>query len=59
MSACDMCRHREFCFERRGRCSSFETEKQYRKRIRNEIEMLNKTEVTKSESTDNDKEYTQ
>ena len=43
---CDKCRHMGECFEQRGRCAEFETEKQYRKRIRNEIEMLNKTEAS-------------
>ena len=42
---CEKCRHQPECFEQRGRCTLFETEKQYRKRIRNEIEMLNKTET--------------
>lgn len=39
---CEKCRHLDDCFEQRGRCKSFETEKQYRKRIKNDIEMLNK-----------------
>lgn len=54
MSACEKCRLREQCFERRGRCSIFETEKQYRKRLKHDIEMLNKTEVAGSESEDRD-----
>jgi hypothetical protein len=36
------------CFEQRGRCAEFETEKQYRKRIRHDIEMLNQTEAAAS-----------
>ena len=43
---CDKCRHQPECFEQRGRCAEFETEKQYRKRIRHDIEMLNKTEAS-------------
>ena len=39
---CEKCRHLDDCFEQRGRCSIFETEKQYRRRIKNDIEMLNK-----------------
>ena len=46
MSACDVCRHHEDCFEQRGRCTEFETEKQYRKRIRHDIESLNKAEAS-------------
>lgn len=38
---CDKCRHMGECFEQRGRCAEFETEKQYRKRIKREIEQLN------------------
>jgi len=43
MSACDHCRHNSDCFEQRGRCADFETEKQYRKRIKKDIEKLNET----------------
>ena len=43
MSACDHCRHNPACFEQRGRCADFETEKQYRKRIKKDIEKLNET----------------
>ena len=43
MSACDHCRHNSDCFEQRGRCQQFETEKQYRKRIKKDIEKLNET----------------
>lgn len=43
MSACDHCRHNVDCFEQRGRCQQFETEKQYRKRIKKDIEKLNET----------------
>lgn len=38
---CDKCRHQPECFEQRGRCADFETWKQYRKRVRKEIEQLN------------------
>ena len=48
MSACEKCRHKDGCFEQRGRCAEFETEKQYRKRIKHDIEMLNKTETAAS-----------
>jgi len=51
---CDKCRHQPECFEQRGRCTLFETEKQYRKRLKYDIEMLNKTEVAGSESEDRD-----
>lgn len=51
---CEKCRHHDNCFEQRGRCAEFETEKQYRKRIRNDIEMLNQTEAAGSESADGD-----
>ncbi len=54
MSACEKCRHHDSCFEQRGRCAEFETEKQYRKRIRHDIEMLNKKETAGSESEDRD-----
>ena len=40
---CDHCRHNSDCFEQRGRCADFETEKQYRKRIKKDIEKLNET----------------
>lgn len=43
MSACEKCRHCPECFEQRGRCADFETEKQYRKRIKKDIEKLNET----------------
>ena len=43
MSACDHCRHNSDCFEQRGRCADFETPKQYRKRIKKDIEKLNET----------------
>ena len=43
---CDKCRHQPECFEQRRRCAEFETEKQYRKRIRHDIEMLNKKEAS-------------
>ena len=43
MSACEKCRHCPECFEQRGRCQQFETEKQYRKRIKKDIEKLNET----------------
>lgn len=56
MSACEKCMHLPECFEQRGRCRSFETEKQYRKRIRNDIEMLNKTEAAGSKSEDRDED---
>ena len=48
MSACDVCRHHEDCFEQRGRCTEFETEKQYRKRIKKQIEQLNYEDKTAS-----------
>lgn len=55
MSACDKCMHMPECFEQRGRCAEFETEKQCRKRIRHDIEMLNKTEAAASaEDSDED-----
>lgn len=38
---CEKCMHIEECFEQRGRCSKFETEKQYKKRIRSQLEQLN------------------
>ena len=41
MSACEKCMHLAECFEQRGRCKDFETLKQYRKRVRKEIEQLN------------------
>lgn len=43
MSACDHCRHNSDCFEQRGRCADFETPKQYRKRLRQDIEIINET----------------
>ena len=43
MSACEKCRHNVDCFEQRGRCADFETEKQYRKRLRQDIEIINET----------------
>lgn len=45
MSACDHCRHNSDCFEQRGRCADFETEKQYKKRIRRQIESINEAEA--------------
>lgn len=45
MTACDHCRHNSDCFEQRGRCADFETEKQYKKRIRKQIEVINETEA--------------
>lgn len=54
MSACEKCRLKYYCFEQRGRCRSFETEKQYKKRLKHDIKMLNKTEVAGSESEDRD-----
>lgn len=38
---CDKCRHQPECFEQRGRCTSFQTWKQWRKERRQEIERLN------------------
>lgn len=46
--ACGKCRHHDSCFEQRGRCAEFETEKQYRKRIKREIEQLNYEDKTAS-----------
>ena len=43
MSACEKCRHCPECFEQRGRCADFETPKQYRKRLRQDIEIINET----------------
>ena len=52
---CEKCRQYEQCFERRGRCSSFETEKQYRKRLRYDIKMLNQKEAPSgAEDSDED-----
>lgn len=34
------------CIERRGRCASFITAKQLRKKVRQDIEMLNKKKAT-------------
>ena len=45
MSACEKCRHNVDCFEQRGRCADFETEKQYKKRIRRQIESINEAEA--------------
>ena len=45
MSACEKCRHCPECFEQRGRCADFETEKQYKKRIRRQIESINEAEA--------------
>ena len=44
MSACDVCAFRPSCFERRGRCASFITEKQQRKEVRKAIERINKSQ---------------
>ena len=49
---CDKCRHRPECFEQRGRCADFETWKQYRKRVRKEIEQLNENKKTSSRSSE-------
>ena len=43
---CEKCRHQPECFEQRGRCADFETWKQYRKRVRKEIEQLNENQET-------------
>ena len=51
MSACDHCRHNSDCFEQRGRCADFETEKQYRKRLRQDIEIINETQKTSAACT--------
>lgn len=48
MTACEKCRHHDSCFEQRGRCQQFETEKQYRKRIKKQIEQLNYEDKTAS-----------
>lgn len=48
MTACEKCRHHDSCFEQRGRCALFETEKQYRKRIKKQIEQLNNEDKTAS-----------
>ena len=44
MSACDVCAFRPSCFERRGRCASFITEKQQRKEVRKAIERINQSQ---------------
>lgn len=49
---CDKCRHQPECFEQRGRCADFETWKQYRKRVRKEIEQLNENKEASSEGTE-------
>lgn len=49
---CDKCRHQPECFEQRGRCVDFETWKQYRKRVRKEIEQLNENKKTSSRSSE-------
>ena len=51
---CDKCRHQPECFEQRGRCADFETWKQYRKRVRKEIEQLNENKKDASESGSED-----
>lgn len=57
MSACEKCMHLAECFEQRGRCKDFETLKQYRKRVRKEIEQLNDNKETSSEGAeDGDKD---
>ena len=54
MTACEHCRHYSECFEQRGKCADFETEKQYRKRVKQEIEMLNqKAKPAKAAASDN------
>ena len=51
MSACDHCRHNSDCFEQRGRCADFETPKQYRKRLRQDIEIINEIEKVSAACT--------
>lgn len=53
---CDKCRHQPECFEQRGRCADFETWKQYRKRVRKEIEQLNENKETSSATAKSDHE---
>ena len=53
---CDKCRHQPECFEQRGRCADFETWKQYRKRVRKEIEQLNENKKTSSATAKSDHE---
>ena len=53
---CDKCRHQPECFEQRGRCADFETWKQYRKRVRKEIEQLNENKKTSSRSSEDSNE---
>ena len=38
---CEKCRHQAECIEQRGRCTSFQTWKQWRKERKQQIEMLN------------------
>ena len=56
MMTCDKCRHQPECFEQRGRCADFETWKQYRKRVRKEIEQLNENKETSSATAKSDHE---
>ena len=56
MMTCDKCRHQPECFEQRGRCKDFETWKQYRKRVRKEIEQLNENKEASSEGTEDSHE---
>lgn len=56
MSACEKCMHLAECFEQRGRCKDFETLKQYRKRVRKEIEQLNENKETSSEGAEDSNE---
>ena len=56
MSACEKCMHLHECFEQRGRCADFETWKQYRKRVRKEIEQLNENKKTSSRSPEDSNE---
>ena len=58
MSACEKCMHLAECFEQRGRCKDFETLKQYRKRVRKEIEQLNDAnkKITPKGPEDGDKD---
>lgn len=56
MSACEKCMHLAECFEQRGRCADFETWKQYRKRVRKEIEQLNENKKTSSRSSEDSNE---
>lgn len=45
------CMYQAECFEQRGRCTSFVTPKQYRKRLREQIESVNKGKKSSGAAT--------